>query len=82
MQFEGNGLSDEVLVPKDPWFAVYTRHQHEKTVCQNLTGRGFETFVPLYETVHQWKDRIKLLSMPLFPAMYFSEATSDVGWTF
>jgi len=71
MQFEGNGLSDEVLVPKDQWFAVYTRHQHEKTVCQNLTGRGFETFVPLYETVHQWKDRIKLLSMPLFPCYVF-----------
>jgi len=71
MQFEGSGLPDDVLVVTEPWFAVYTRHQHEKTVGQNLTSRGFETFVPLYKTVHQWKDRIKPLSLPLFSCYVF-----------
>src|SRR5579864_9594822 len=57
--------------PTDPWFAVYTRHQHEKTVGQILSSRGFEAFVPLYKTAHQWKDRIKPLSLPLFPCYLF-----------
>jgi transcription antitermination factor NusG len=71
MQFDGSRFPNDASISRDPWFAVYTRHQHEKTVGQNLESRGFETFVPLYKTVHQWKDRIKPLSLPLFPCYVF-----------
>ena len=54
-----------------PWSAVYTRHQHEKTVAEMLTTKGFEVFLPLYDTVRRWKDRRKLLHMPLFPCYVF-----------
>src|SRR5580704_14887280 len=54
-----------------PWYAIYTRHQHEKMVAQNLTSKGFETFLPLYATTHNWKDRTKVLSLPLFPCYVF-----------
>jgi transcription antitermination factor NusG len=53
------------------WYAVYTRHQHEKTVAQILTGKGFNTFLPLYATTHDWKDRTKALTLPLFPCYVF-----------
>lgn len=53
------------------WFAVYTRHQHEKMVACSLSGKGFETFLPLYNTAHRWKDRVKQLSLPLFPNYVF-----------
>jgi len=53
------------------WYAVYTRHQHEKTVAQILTIKGFETLLPLYQATHRWKDRTKLLSLPLFPCYVF-----------
>src|ERR1700719_2153696 len=53
------------------WYAIYTRHQHEKMVAQVLTSKGFETFLPLYETTHNWKDRTKALSLPLFPCYVF-----------
>jgi transcription antitermination factor NusG len=53
------------------WYAVYTRHQHEKTVAQVLTMKGFETLLPLYQEPHRWKDRVKLLSLPLFPCYVF-----------
>ena len=53
------------------WYAIYTRHQHEKMVAQILTSKGFETFLPLYETTHNWKDRTKALSLPLFPCYVF-----------
>jgi transcription antitermination factor NusG len=53
------------------WYALYTRHQHEKVVHQILTGKGFEAFLPLYTTAHQWKDRVKRVSLPLFPCYVF-----------
>jgi transcription antitermination factor NusG len=53
------------------WYALYTRHQHEKCVQQSLTGKGFEAFLPLYTTAHQWKDRVKRVSLPLFPCYVF-----------
>src|SRR5579859_1566789 len=57
--------------PDTSWYALYTRHQHEKTVDQLLTNKGFNTFLPLYATSHNWKDRTKSLSLPLFPCYVF-----------
>lgn len=54
-----------------PWWAIYTRHQHEKVVAQVLTAKGFEVFLPLYDSVRRWKDRNKTLSLPLFPCYVF-----------
>jgi len=54
-----------------PWCAVYTRHQHEKTIGEMLKAKGFEVFLPLYESTRQWKGRRKLLSLPLFPCYVF-----------
>jgi len=53
------------------WYAVHTRHQHEKNVARVLTNKGFEVFVPLYTAIHRWKDRDKQLSLPLFPCYVF-----------
>jgi len=56
---------------KGAWCAVYTRHQHEKTVSEVLESKGFEVFLPLYESTRRWKDRRKVLSLPLFPCYVF-----------
>jgi len=53
------------------WYALYTRHQHEKTINEILTRKGFEVFLPLYSAVHRWKDRNKILSLPLYPSYVF-----------
>jgi transcription antitermination factor NusG len=36
-----------------------------------LLAKGFEVFLPVYESVRRWKDRRKLLSLPLFPCYVF-----------
>lgn len=59
------------------WYAIYTRHQHEKTVARILTSKGFETLLPLYRTARRWKDRTKLLSLPLFPCYVFLKGGLD-----
>jgi transcription antitermination factor NusG len=59
------------------WYAVHTRHQHEKTVGQILEEKGFEVILPLYQSVRRWKDRAKTLSLPLFPCYVFLKG--DLG---
>ena len=60
-----------------PWWALYTRHQHEKTVADMLSAKGFDVFLPLYESERQWKDRVKKLSLPLFPCYVFVRGDLD-----
>src|SRR5262252_1569632 len=63
------GCDDER--PAANWYAVYTKHQHEKVVARNLAGKRFEIFLPLYASARSWKDRVKVLSLPLFPCYVF-----------
>ena len=59
------------------WYAVYTRHQHEKTVAESLSKNGVEVFLPTYGAVRQWKDRTKHLLLPLFPCYVFLHGGVD-----
>jgi transcription antitermination factor NusG len=59
------------------WHAVYTRHQHERHVARNLESKGFETFLPLYAAARNWTDRIKIISLPLFPCYVFFRGAID-----
>lgn len=65
------GLPHSCQISQPPWYAIYTRHQHEKTVAQILSSKGFEVFLPLYGAAHRWKDRTKVVSLPLFPCYVF-----------
>ena len=53
------------------WYAVCTRHQHEKVATRILEHKGFEVFLPLYKARRRWQDRIKEISLPLFPGYLF-----------
>jgi transcription antitermination factor NusG len=53
------------------WYALRTKHQHEKVATVALSNKNFEVFLPLYESVRRWRDRKKLLSLPLFPGYLF-----------
>lgn len=60
-----------------PWWVVYARHQHEKVVADMLASKSFEVFLPLYSSVRRWKDRQKVISMPLFPGYVFVRGDLD-----
>lgn len=63
-----NGTND------NGWWAIYTLHQHEKSVAKILDARGCDVFLPLYDSVRRWKDRKMKLSLPLFPCYLFVRA--------
>jgi transcription antitermination factor NusG len=65
------------MLDSSSWWALYTRHQHEKAVAEMLTAKGFEVFLPLYESTRRWKDRRKILSLPLFPCYVFLRGGFD-----
>jgi transcription antitermination factor NusG len=62
---------ESIAAGASPWWALYTRHQHEKTVAGMLATKGFDVFLPLYESVRRRKDRRIVLSLPLFPGYVF-----------
>ncbi len=67
----------EAEVSHGGWWALYTRHQHEKAVSDVLAMKGFDVFLPVYESVRRWRDRKKLLSLPLFPCYVFVRGGLD-----
>jgi transcription antitermination factor NusG len=53
------------------WFAVETRHRFEKKVVMQLDHKGFPAYLPLLTEQHQWSDRQKAVTIPLFPGYAF-----------
>jgi len=53
------------------WYALYTRSHFEKRVAAELTTKGVENYLPVIEQVHQWKDRRKLVEVPVFAGYVF-----------
>jgi len=54
-----------------PWFALQVRSRREALVATQLTGQGYECFLPLYKSERRWSDRVKEISQPLFPGYLF-----------
>jgi transcription antitermination factor NusG len=53
------------------WYAVHTKSRHEKVAEAILKSRGITAFLPLREVLSQWKDRKKIINVPLFPSYLF-----------
>lgn len=53
------------------WYAVSTRSRHEKRVRDLLQRTRIETFLPLFETVHRWRNGNHYVQLPLFPGYAF-----------
>ena len=53
------------------WYAVQTRSRFEKVVRADFAGRGIEHYLATFEDVHQWKDRKKVVELPLFSGYIF-----------
>ena len=69
--------TDPRMCEDSAWWALYTRHQHEKAVAEMLSAKDLEVFLPLYESRRRWKDRCKTLSLPLFPGYLFVRGGLD-----
>jgi len=53
------------------WFALETKPRHEKAVWRMLSGKGYESFLPLYTKRRQYLNRARQSELPLFPGYLF-----------
>jgi transcription antitermination factor NusG len=54
------------------WYAICSTPRHEKRIHEHLSFRNIECFLPLYRSVHRWKNGCKhLIELPLFPGYLF-----------
>jgi len=58
-------------INKRKWYAVYVKSRNEKKVFANLLENNIESYLPLLRTLKQWKDRKKLVDIPLFNSYIF-----------
>jgi transcription antitermination factor NusG len=63
--------STQYIEKRPCWYAIYTNARHEKVVARQLSQRSIESFLPLYRSVHRWKDRRKVVELALFPSYVF-----------
>lgn len=59
------------------WLAAYTRCRHEQQVARQLDQKSLEYLLPTYERLTRWSDRIKRVSLPLFPSYIFVHIHED-----
>jgi transcription antitermination factor NusG len=53
------------------WYALYTCANHEKKAAAEISRRGVESYLPLYQVARRWSDRRVEIEMPLFPGYVF-----------
>jgi transcription antitermination factor NusG len=56
------------------WYALAVRSRCEKGVAAELQVLGVEVYLPLKRERREWRDRIKLIELALFPGYVFARA--------
>ena len=64
-------IACQAVAAEASWYAAYTWARHEKQVARQLEERQIQAFLPTYKSVRRWKDRRKVLELPLFPSYVF-----------
>lgn len=53
------------------WYAIHTRSRHEKVVRDQFGAKGITHLLPLHLKRSLWKDRVKMVEVPLFSGYIF-----------
>ena len=54
------------------WYAVYTKHRHERKVAELVRAMGLEAYVPTIQSQTRWQDgRTFMRDVPVFPGYVF-----------
>ena len=67
----------EMLITEDErlrqpfWYAIHTRSRHEKMVRDQFQAKEITNLLPLHRKRSVWKDRVKMIEVPLFGGYIF-----------
>jgi transcriptional antiterminator NusG len=54
------------------WYAIHTRSRHEKVVRDQFAAKEITHLLPLHRKRSRWKDRVKMIEVPLFGGYIFA----------
>ncbi len=57
--------------PVYKWYAIYTRTNREKKICDSLKEQDITSYLPLRKSLRIWSDRKKWIEEPLFKSYLF-----------
>jgi transcription antitermination factor NusG len=66
-------LSTESGADNQKWFALQVRTRWESSTAVLLSGKGYQTLLPTYQTKKRWNGKFKQISAPLFPGYVFCQ---------
>ncbi|MGC1414812.1 MAG: transcription termination/antitermination NusG family protein [Candidatus Acidiferrum sp.] len=55
------------------WFAVQVRTRWESSTALLLSGKGYQTLLPIYKAQKRWNGRLREMNAPLFPGYVFCQ---------
>jgi len=55
------------------WFALQVRTRWESSTAVLLSGKGYQTLLPTYQTKKRWNGRLRQVNAPLFPGYVFCQ---------
>jgi transcription antitermination factor NusG len=55
------------------WFALQVRTRWESSTAVLLSGKGYQTLLPTYQTKRRWDGRLRQQNAPLFPGYLFCQ---------
>jgi transcription antitermination factor NusG len=70
-RYEAGLLANYPATGEQRWFAIQTRSNFDLRVADQLVAKGIEQYLPSYQEVHQWKDRKRQITVPLFNGYLF-----------
>jgi len=55
------------------WFALQVRTRWESSTSVLLSGKGYQTLLPTYQTRKRWSGKVREIQAPLFPGYVFCQ---------
>jgi transcription antitermination factor NusG len=55
-----------------PLFVLMVKFRHEKAILSALSGKGYESYLPLARQIHIYSGRVRSADVPLFPTYVFA----------
>jgi transcription antitermination factor NusG len=55
------------------WFALQVRTRWESSTAVLLSGKGYHTLLPTFQTKKRWNGKVKQMNAPLFPGYVFCQ---------
>ena len=70
-------VSTDPSAGADDWYAIYVNPNCERRVAHALTGKGFESYLPLCWQYRNWSNRVRKVERALMPGYVFSRFCSQ-----